>query len=64
MPKQNDVSRHIVLTCHPSSFGPKPIPIQWGAAEPMERGPIIATLTNPLLSLWEKKNKSQIFNCR
>ncbi len=45
MPKQNDVSRHIVLTSHPSSFGPKPIPIQWGAAEPMERGPIIATLT-------------------
>ncbi|MEH2148469.1 GTP cyclohydrolase II, partial [Nostoc sp.] len=45
MPKQNDVSRHIVLTSHPSSFGPKPIPIQWGAADPMERGPIIATLT-------------------
>ncbi|MBD2560377.1 MULTISPECIES: GTP cyclohydrolase II [Nostoc] len=45
MPKQNDVSRHIVLTSHPSSFGPKPIPIKWGAANPMERGPIIATLT-------------------
>ncbi|MDZ8081186.1 MAG: GTP cyclohydrolase II [Nostoc sp. SerVER01] len=45
MPKQNDVSRHIVLTSHPSSFGPKPIPIQWGVADPMQRGPIIATLT-------------------
>ncbi|ODH00037.1 hypothetical protein A4S05_35130 [Nostoc sp. KVJ20] len=45
MPKQNDVSRHIVLTSHPRSFGPKPIPIKWGAADPMERGPIIATLT-------------------
>ncbi len=45
MPKQNDVSRHIVLTSHFSSFGPKPIPIQWGAAEPMERRLIIATLT-------------------
>ncbi len=45
MPKQNDVSRHIVLTSHPSSFGPKPIPIQWGATDPMQRGPIIATLT-------------------
>ncbi|WP_066381133.1 GTP cyclohydrolase II [Anabaena sp. CA = ATCC 33047] len=45
MPKQNSVSRHIVLTSHPSRFGPKPIPIQWGAAEPMQRGPIIATLT-------------------
>ncbi|WP_341529611.1 GTP cyclohydrolase II [Nostoc sp. UHCC 0302] len=45
MPKQNSVSRHIVLTSHPSSFGPKPIPIHWGATEPMQRGPIIATLT-------------------
>jgi GTP cyclohydrolase II len=44
MPKQNGVSRHIVLTSHPSSFGPKPIPIIWGAAEPMKRGPVIATL--------------------
>lgn len=45
MPKQNGVSRHIVLTSHPSSFGPKPIAIEWGAADPMQRGPIIATLT-------------------
>ncbi|MFN6562611.1 MAG: GTP cyclohydrolase II [Nostoc sp. ChiSLP01] len=45
MPKQDDVSRHIVLTSHPSSFGPKPVPIQWGATDPMQRGPIIATLT-------------------
>lgn len=45
MPKPNSVSRHIVLTSHPSSFGPKPIPIHWGAADAMERGPIIATLT-------------------
>jgi GTP cyclohydrolase II len=45
MPKQNSVSRHIVLTSHPNSFGAKPIPINWGAADPMERGPIIATLT-------------------
>jgi GTP cyclohydrolase II len=44
MPKPNSVSRHIVLTSHPSRFGPKPIPIQWGAAEPMQRGPVIATL--------------------
>lgn len=45
MPKPNRVSRHIVLTSHPSSFGPKPIPIHWGAADPMQRGPVIATLT-------------------
>lgn len=40
-------SRHIVLTSHPSKFGPKPIPIQWGAQNPHVRGPIIATLANP-----------------
>jgi GTP cyclohydrolase II len=46
MPDQNSVSRHIVLTSHPSRFGPKPLPIQWGAKDPRTRGPIIATLTN------------------
>jgi len=46
MPKPNSVSRHIVLTSHPSRFGPKPIPIRWGVIDPMERGPVIATLTN------------------
>lgn len=39
--------RHIVLTSHPSRFGPKPIPIEWGAADPLQRGPVIATLTDP-----------------
>ncbi|NEQ26065.1 MAG: hypothetical protein F6K28_44855, partial [Microcoleus sp. SIO2G3] len=38
--------RHIVLTSHPSRFGAKPIPIHWGAANPLDRGPIVATLTN------------------
>jgi GTP cyclohydrolase II len=47
MPEEKNVSRHIVLTSHTSQFGPKPIPIQWGAKEPIQRGPIIATLTNP-----------------
>ncbi len=46
MPKQNSMSRHIVLTSHPSHFGPKPIPISWGARDPLQRGPLIATLTN------------------
>ncbi len=46
MPKPNSVSRHIVLTSHPSRSGAKPIPIEWGAAEPMQRGPVIATLAN------------------
>ncbi|KST67922.1 GTP cyclohydrolase II [Mastigocoleus testarum] len=45
MPKQSPVSRHIVLTSHPSRFGPKPISINWGVSEPIKRGPVIATLT-------------------
>ncbi|MEL6321147.1 MAG: GTP cyclohydrolase II [Cyanobacteria bacterium J06626_14] len=36
----------MVLTSHPTHFGPKPLPIRWGESDPMERGPIIATLTN------------------
>ncbi len=45
-PQQGAKPRHIVLTSHPSKFGPKPLPIQWGAADPLQRGPIIGTLTN------------------
>src|SRR3954447_19910552 len=37
----------IVLTSHPSDHGPKPVAIRWGASDPIERGPIIATVTNP-----------------
>jgi GTP cyclohydrolase II len=40
-------SKHIVLTSHPARFGPKPIPIHWGAADPRYRGPIVGSLTNP-----------------
>ncbi|GAB1542437.1 GTP cyclohydrolase II [Scytonema sp. NUACC21] len=46
MPKQKSIFRHIVLTSHPSRFGPKPIAINWGEADPWKRGPVIATLTN------------------
>lgn len=45
MPKQGSVSRHIVLTSHPSRFGPKPTSINWGVNDPMKRGPVIGTLT-------------------
>ena len=38
---------HIRLTSHPGSHGPKPLPIKWGASTPAERGPLIATLSNP-----------------
>lgn len=39
-------SRHIRLATHPGSHGPKPLPIHWGAAEPHQRGPLIATTTD------------------
>lgn len=37
---------HIVLTSHPSGHRSVPLPIEWGARDPKERGPIIASLTN------------------
>jgi GTP cyclohydrolase II len=40
-------TKHIKLTSHPGAGGAKPIPINWGAQDPMTRGPVIATLTNP-----------------
>jgi GTP cyclohydrolase II len=36
----------IVLTSHPGGHGPRPAPIVWGAREPLERGPLIGTVTN------------------
>jgi GTP cyclohydrolase II len=36
----------IVLTSHPQGHGPQPIGIEWGAADPMVRGPLIGTVTN------------------
>lgn len=39
-------SKHIVLTSHPARFGPRPLSVQWGASDPLTRGPIIGSLTN------------------
>ncbi len=39
-------SRHIVLTSHPDSRS-QAEPIHWGAPTPKQRGPIIASLTDP-----------------
>jgi len=44
---QNKMQNHVVLTTHPGQHGVKPLPVQWGAAEPSVRGPLIGTLTNP-----------------
>lgn len=38
--------RHIILTSHQSRAGQVTTPIQWGAANPRDRGPIIGTLKN------------------
>ena len=45
IPDKKKGQKHIVLTSHPGSFGPRPIPIVWGHSEPRQRGPVIATLT-------------------
>jgi len=37
---------HVVLTSHPGQIRKKTIPINWGADTPMERGPVIASLTH------------------
>jgi hypothetical protein len=39
-------NKHIKLTSHPDSFSPKPRAIEWGASTPMERGPVVGTLTD------------------
>jgi GTP cyclohydrolase II len=38
---------HIKLTSHPTSHGPKPLPICWAGEKPLTRGPVIATTTGP-----------------
>jgi GTP cyclohydrolase II len=45
MAKQIARQNHIVLTSHPGTFGPQPLPIRWGHGDPLQRGPIVATLT-------------------
>lgn len=47
MPADRRRPTHIKLTSHPARHGPGPLPIVWGAAEPLRRGPIIATTTTP-----------------
>lgn len=37
--------RYIRLASHPGPYGPKPLPITWGAKDVLKRGPLIATTT-------------------
>lgn len=44
MPKKT--LKHILLTSHPTQFGKKAPSIHWGAQDPKERGPVIATIND------------------
>ena len=47
MPRvRNAPPRAIVLTSHPPPAG-RLVPLRWGAADPAERGPVVATLHDP-----------------
>ena len=43
---RNAPPRAIVLTSHPPPAG-RLVPLRWGAADPVERGPAVATLHDP-----------------
>lgn len=39
-------SSHVVLTSHPGQIRKQTTPVQWGAKDPLVRGPVVATMTN------------------
>jgi GTP cyclohydrolase II len=41
------IPRHIRLTSHPASAGRTSISLHWGAADPIERGPVVASPAEP-----------------
>jgi len=45
-PPKKKQPKAIVLTSHPRAHGPQPIPVVWGAEDPMVRGPLVGTVTN------------------
>lgn len=40
-------SAHVILTSHSSSVFKDSLPIHWGAKNPLERGPVVGSLTEP-----------------
>ena len=44
---EHTVPRHIRLTSHPPTAGREVIPLRWGASDPIERGPIVASPAEP-----------------
>ncbi|NDD91420.1 GTP cyclohydrolase II, partial [bacterium] len=45
MPHTNRKS-HVVLTSHPGQIRKQKTPLLWGAKDPLQRGPVVATTTN------------------
>ena len=39
--------RRVILTTHPLQYSSSPMAINWGAADPQRRGPVVATLHAP-----------------
>src|SRR5580698_4864271 len=46
MPNHNLLQSHVILTSHPSQVFVRAIPINWGAKTAMQRGPVVASLTD------------------
>ena len=44
---EHSIPRHIRLTSHPGSAGQGAIPLRWGAGDPTERGPVVASPAEP-----------------
>lgn len=40
-------SSHIILASHPTQIYKESLPIEWGNKDPLKRGPVIASITNP-----------------
>jgi GTP cyclohydrolase II len=47
MPDSKKPLTHIRLTSHPSQLGAQVVKINWGDPDPLKRGPVIGTVTNP-----------------
>ncbi|MGH7064516.1 MAG: GTP cyclohydrolase II, partial [Stellaceae bacterium] len=44
---EQPIPRHIRLTSHPGSAGHGTVPLRWGARDPAERGPVVASPADP-----------------
>ena len=42
-PTKTGYSQRIVLTTYPGQVGINPVPLQWGEADPLKRGPVVAS---------------------